>query len=223
MSSRLPTPCITPEPDKQPASVKLDKSKLCYFHWDVWMRQYKTLRRVKILLFESCRKFKGTVFSWISFPQAPEYTIRAVSNFFENSRRYSQLKVHHWCRWHRWQMEKIFNHKSFNYFVWTPLGSRVNFYCSHYLPSVSRTLAKLVANLPPVSLILAAILPPVSLIPVVSLDLRIAPRMFKKFERSYWDTLGLGGNWFMNKTRRKKSRDTVPLKPATYLSKTQSS
>ncbi len=25
---------------------------------------------------------------------------------FENSRRYSQLKVHHRCRWHRWQMEK---------------------------------------------------------------------------------------------------------------------
>jgi hypothetical protein len=23
-------------------------------------------------------------------------------------------------------MEKIFNHKNFNYFVWTPLGSRVN-------------------------------------------------------------------------------------------------
>ncbi len=53
-------------------------------------------------------------FSWISFPQAPEYTIRAVSNFLENSRRYSQLKVDHWyqrhrrqichrCRWHRWQ------------------------------------------------------------------------------------------------------------------------
>jgi hypothetical protein len=26
----------------------------------------------------------------------------------------------------RWQMEKIFNQKSFNYFIWTPLGSRVN-------------------------------------------------------------------------------------------------
>jgi hypothetical protein len=29
----------------------------------------------------------------ISFPQAPEYTIRAVWNFFENLRRYSQLEV----------------------------------------------------------------------------------------------------------------------------------
>ncbi len=65
-------------------------------------------------------------FSWISFSQAPEYTIRAVSNFFENSRRYSQLKVCHRCQRHRWQNQKIFNHKSFNYFVWTPLGSIVN-------------------------------------------------------------------------------------------------
>ncbi len=65
-------------------------------------------------------------FSWISFPQVPEYTIRVVSNFFENSRRYSQLKVCHRCQGHRWQMQKIFNHKSFNYLVWTPLGSIVN-------------------------------------------------------------------------------------------------
>ncbi len=33
-------------------------------------------------------------FSRISFPPAPEYPIRIVSNFFENSRRYSQVKVH---------------------------------------------------------------------------------------------------------------------------------
>jgi hypothetical protein len=37
-------------------------------------------------------------FSGISFPQAPQYTIRAVSNFIENSLRYSQLKVCHQCR-----------------------------------------------------------------------------------------------------------------------------
>ncbi len=43
----------------------------------------------------------------MSFPQATEYTFRAVSNLFENS----QLKVHLRCRWNRWQMEKIFNHK----------------------------------------------------------------------------------------------------------------
>jgi hypothetical protein len=74
-----------------------------------------------------CREiFNCWFFSWISFPQAPEYTIRAVSNFFEHSLRYLQHKVHHQCHWHQWQKEKIFNHKSFNYFVWTPLWSRVN-------------------------------------------------------------------------------------------------
>ncbi len=109
-------------------------------------------------------------FSWISFPQASEYTITAISNFFENSWRYSRLKVHHRCRWHRWQMEKIFKHKDFSNFIWAPLGSRVNkyinfclqvhfkvsaaWYCPHYLPPVSATP---VANLPPVSLIPVAI------------------------------------------------------------------
>ncbi len=48
-------------------------------------------------------------FSWISFPPAPEYHIRTVLNFFENSRRYSQAKVHHRyqqhrCCWYRWQI-----------------------------------------------------------------------------------------------------------------------
>jgi hypothetical protein len=43
-------------------------------------------------------------FSWISLPQAPEYTIRAVSNFFENSRRYSHLKVDHRYQRHRRQI-----------------------------------------------------------------------------------------------------------------------
>ncbi len=45
------------------------------------------------------------VFSWISFPHAPDYTIRAFSNFFENSRRYSQLKV---CQWKKSSIRKIF-------------------------------------------------------------------------------------------------------------------
>ncbi len=88
--------------------------------------------------------------------------------FFKKSWRYSQLKVHHRCWWHRWQMEQIFDHKSFSYLVWTPLESRVNlyihfclqvhfkvlaaWYCSHYFLPVSLTP---VANLPPVSTTLA--------------------------------------------------------------------
>ncbi len=37
--------------------------------------------------------FDFRFFSSISFPQAPEYPIRAVSNFFENSRKNSQLML----------------------------------------------------------------------------------------------------------------------------------
>ncbi len=71
------------------------------------------------------RDFLLLVFFINQFPPAPEYPIWSVSNFFENSRRYSHLKVDHWCRWHRWQMKKIFNQKNFNNFVGTPLDSRL--------------------------------------------------------------------------------------------------
>ncbi len=50
------------------------------------------------------RDFLLLVFLWISFPPAPEYPIRTVSNFFENSRRYLRVKVHHRCQRHRWQI-----------------------------------------------------------------------------------------------------------------------
>jgi hypothetical protein len=59
-------------------------------------------------------------------------------------------------------MEKIFNQKNFNNFVWSPSGSRgnkcINFclqvhfqvsaawHCSHYLPPVSTTQGELVAK-----------------------------------------------------------------------------
>ncbi len=43
-------------------------------------------------------------FSSITFPQAPDNNVRIISNFFENSRRYSQVKVHHRCQRHRWQI-----------------------------------------------------------------------------------------------------------------------
>ncbi len=46
------------------------------------------------------------------------YTIRVISKFFENSRRYSQPKVHHRCQGHWWQMEKVFNQKIFFWYLW---------------------------------------------------------------------------------------------------------
>ncbi len=41
--------------------------------------------------------FDFRLFSWISFRQAPEYPIGAMLNFYENSRRYSKVKVDHRC------------------------------------------------------------------------------------------------------------------------------
>jgi hypothetical protein len=46
--------------------------------------------------------FFSGFFSRITIPQAPDNNIRIISNFFENSRRYSQVKVHHRCQRHRW-------------------------------------------------------------------------------------------------------------------------
>jgi len=58
--------------------------------------------------------YKGTVPQhFFSLPQAPGHPIRAVSNFFENSQRYSQLK----------EIEKIFNQKSFKKWLVTAFTS----------------------------------------------------------------------------------------------------
>ncbi len=40
-------------------------------------------------------------FSWIIFLQAPENNLWVILNFFENSPRYSQVKVHYWHQRHR--------------------------------------------------------------------------------------------------------------------------
>jgi hypothetical protein len=117
-------------------------------------------------------------------------------------------------------MEKIFNQKNFNNFVWSPLGSRgniyINFclqvhfqvsaawYCAHYLPPALLTLA---ANLPLVSTTQGKLvakfatsgnLPLVSLTLVVQLDLRISPRIFEKIRNDpnvIIRGLGEGDSW----------------------------
>ncbi len=127
-------------------------------------------------------------FSWISFPQASDYTIGVVSKFLENSQRYSQLKICHRCQRHRWQMEKTFKQKNFNNFVWK--------WCKN-LPPVSRTGGKFATG-------------------VVDTGgapwlANISANFRKNLKRSKWNSLGWGGKWIMEKTRIKKSRDTVPL------------
>ncbi len=98
--------------------------------WPLWRTEetsasYKTPRWDNLLKGQCHEIFCFWFFSWISFPPAPEYPIRTVLNFFENSRRYSQVKVchryqrhrqichwyqRHWrqichrCKWHRWQI-----------------------------------------------------------------------------------------------------------------------
>ncbi len=56
------------------------------------------------------RDFLLLVFFLNQFPPSLWLYHRAISNFFENSWRYSQLKVCHRCQRHRWQMEKTFKH-----------------------------------------------------------------------------------------------------------------
>ncbi len=66
--------------------------------------------------------------------------------------------------------------------------------------------------MPPMLLTPGTNLPPVSLIPVVHLDLQISPRMLsKKFEMVLMGYSVAGGKLIHEKTRSKKSRDTVPL------------
>ncbi len=53
--------------------------------------------------------FSFKFFSWINFPQAPKYPIKTVSNFFENSRRYSRMNVYQRCPGNK--REKIWRYK----------------------------------------------------------------------------------------------------------------
>jgi hypothetical protein len=126
---------------------------------------------------DSATRFLLQVFFMNQFPPGPwVYNISAISNFFENSQRYLQLKVHHRCRWHRWQMYKnpqfrkvliiLFGHlwvNSYhidNFFLQVYFKVSAVWYCSHYLPPVLTTPA----------------------VPVVHLDLRISPWIFEKFK-----------------------------------------
>ncbi len=90
------------------------------------------------------RDFLLQVFFMNHLPQAPENNIRIISIFFENSRRYSQVKVHHRCQRHGGKFATNVN----------DTGGK--------LPPVSTTPA---ANLPPVPLVL---LTPVANLPLVS-------------------------------------------------------
>jgi hypothetical protein len=96
-------------------------------------------------------------------------------------------------------MAKNFNQTIFNYFVWTPLGSRVNIYINFCLQiPVSLTP---VANLPPVSTTLAKLVAKFAA-GVVDTGGKFAAGVIDtgsnsaagpNLKRPLWDTLGLGG------------------------------
>jgi hypothetical protein len=80
--------------------------------------------------------------------------MKAVSNFFENSRRYSQLNV---ANGKNLQLEKFYL-----CYVWTPLVSRVNIYLDKFVAGIVDTGGNFATG---------------ALITVVHLDLRISPRI----------------------------------------------
>ncbi len=130
-------------------------------------------------------------------------------------------------KWKKSSIRKILGSKIniyINFCLQVHFKESAAWYCFHVLPPVSTTLVKLVAkfaagvvdtsgkfatavvdtasNLPPV----------VSLIRMVHLDLRISPRIFENIWNGLnWILWGWGKTDPWKKTRRKKSRDTVPL------------
>jgi hypothetical protein len=94
------------------------------------------------------------------FPPALEYSIKTVANFFENSRRYAQVKVHHQYQRHRWQ-------------IFPPFSLALLIPVANFATGVNDTGGKFATGvndasgkLPPVSMTPAANWPPVSLAPV---------------------------------------------------------
>ncbi len=134
-------------------------------------------------------------------------------------------------------MQKIFNQRSFNYLVWTPLGSRVNLkihFClqvhfkvsaAWYCPIICQFATGITNTRETGDKIccwcrwyrrqiaagVADNLPPVSLILVANLDLWISPRIFEKIWNGPNGILWGWGETYSWKTWSKKSRDTVPL------------
>ncbi len=63
-----------------------------------------------------------------------------------------QFNVNHQCRWHRWQMIKIFNQKNFNYFDWTPFVEELTYIYIFAFKFTFRCLQPDIDPMPTVSL-----------------------------------------------------------------------
>ena len=150
-------------------------------------------------------------------PPQPQSTPLGLFRIFSKIRkkRFSQVKVHHRCQRHRWQIcHRYQRHR------WQTMGTisgcrylKVNLKAKMYIYANSAT-QRCPNKIIKIFLIEDFFhLPPVSLISVVHLEPRISPRIFEKIWNGRNDILRcLGGNWYMKKNRSQKSRSTVPLK-----------
>ncbi len=116
--------------------------------------------------------------------------IWAVSKFFNNWRRYSQLKVYHRCRWHQWQIYRWCHWQEWQIY-------------------------NKVHPVPPVTLVLLTLtgVNNTSVTGGTGCTLTCEyPWIFEKFKITLMLLSAAWGNWFMKKTWSKKSRDTFPLR-----------
>ncbi len=111
-------------------------------------------------------------------PPSPEYTIRAVSNFFENSQRYSQLHVDH-----RYQFATGVK-------IATGINDTGGKFATSFT-SVVDTGGKFATGVNDTGGKFAAC---VNVTSGQSWSVNISVNFRKNFKRSKWNTLGLGGN-----------------------------
>ncbi len=137
--------------------------------------------------------------SWICFPLAPEYPISTVANLqpvsttpVANCYRYQRHR-RQFCHWHRWQiMETISDSRHL----------QVNLKAKIYI-YVNSTTQRC-----PNKIIRIFLIEDFFHLPWAT----ISANFRKNSKRPLWYTQGLGGNWFMKKTRSRKSRSSVPLR-----------
>ncbi len=131
------------------------------------------------------------------FPTSPWVSLWGCFDFFEISRKYLQLKVHHRCCWHQWQKEKSSIRKDFiflfgHFWVEDLTYDKLFPSTSHW--GVSSLIFFLLFTTGVIDTGVSVSswhwqlichrfhLPPVSWIPVLHLALRISPRIFEKIK-----------------------------------------
>ncbi len=170
------------------------QSQIVMCKWKVIMFVYQKCRFFSQTLKGQCHEiFCFRFFSWISFPQPQSIPLRPFRNFVEIRGDI-----------HKSTCTTCINDTGGKF------ATGVNNTGGKIDAGINDTRRQIFPLFPQALLIPAANLPPVSTTPVANLELRIARRIFKTALK--WYNQGLGRNWFMNKTRSKKSRDTVPFK-----------